>query len=72
MNTKNTIVFYTILGIIFLLISYTLFYVANIASKTPENQYYGVLLVVSSIVALVAILLFIPVAAGLIFLSNKK
>jgi len=72
MNTKQTVILYSLIGAISLALSYITFSAAKMSSYIPENNYQGVLILVAACMLVLGILFFIPVATGLVLLSEKK
>ena len=67
MNTKQTILIYTILGIISLVLTYVTF-----TAAANATIYKNVLVVVSVVLLVMSIFFFVPVATGLVLLSKKN
>jgi multisubunit Na+/H+ antiporter MnhB subunit len=72
MNTKQTIYLYSVLGTIGLIITYVIFSAAKVSSWEVETTKQTVLILVASCVLLLSILFFLPVATGLVPLSEEK
>ena len=72
MKIIYTVILYSLLGIISIVLSYTIFSAAKLNSYIPGSEYQGILMFVAASLLLMSILFFVPVATGLVILSKKK